>query len=127
MRRFIPSLTSRLETLVLDGFSREKESTRDLPVGLSFRDEIENASLLVAKVGPDRSSSLSPSQPGFRQRHEVRVEERLAICDSSNRSDEIAAANLLQDIARRAGNHRAEERFIIGERSQHQTSDVGGL
>ena len=39
--------------------------------------------------------------------------------------DKIVAADLLQHIASSSGHHRLEQRFLIGERGQHQADQIG--
>ena len=54
-----------------------------------------------------------------------RVEDRLAATDAAHRVDEVGAPDLLEHIARRTGDDRAEDGFVVGERSQHQARDLG--
>ena len=49
-----------------------------------------------------------------------RVEETLALSYSADSPDQVAALDLFQYVAGRPGHDRGEERFIVGERRQHQ-------
>ena len=41
------------------------------------------------------------------------------------RDDQLAAADLLQDVAGGAGHDRLEQRLVVGERGQHQAGQLG--
>ena len=47
--------------------------------------------------------------------------------DPADGIDQIGAPHLLQHVAGRAGHDRAEQRFVVGERGQHQARDLGVL
>ena len=72
-----------------------------------------------------RSSSLCLiPQPVEHLRGQLRVQQRLAGRHAANGVDEVDAADLLQQVARRAGHDRIEERLVIGERREDQALDL---
>ena len=52
------------------------------------------------------------------------VEQGFAPPYLANALDEIASLDLLEHVARRPGQDRGEQRLVVGERCQHQHSDV---
>ena len=56
---------------------------------------------------------------------ERRIQQRLPGCDPPHRVDDVGAADLLQQVARRAGDDRLEQRLVVGERREHDAGDLG--
>ena len=102
--------------VVLHGLVREEDLGRDLLVGLPLGDEREDLLLLLGqlrelvRIGAGRD----PPDPVEHLLGDRRVEERLAAPHRLERRDEVAGADLLEQVPRGAGDDRGEDRLLVG-------------
>ena len=73
------------------------------------------------------SEAVRASRGGLRMRSRTRAvangsSSELSGGDAAHAVDELDAAHLLQHVAGRAGHDRVEQRFVVVERRQHETS-----
>ena len=99
----------------------------DLLVRLAVGDRFEDALLLGREPGqllvPHEVLALAQAvQYWFRDRG---VQEAFSSTHSPDGPDELAALDLLEHVARGAGHDRGEERFVVGERCQHDDLGLG--
>src|SRR5262249_22515942 len=56
-----------------------------------------------------------------------RVEQAVALTHRTDRPDQVAAPDLLQDVAAGAGHDRGEQGFVVRKRGQHEYLGLGPL
>ncbi len=108
--------------VVLDGLFGEEELLADLAVGHSFGDEVEDSALLFGEGCKliDRRVAETFEYAGG----EKRIEEGLAPAHPADRIDDVGASHLLEQVPGGAGHDGAEEGFVVGERREHEASDI---
>ncbi len=109
--------------VVLDGLLGQVHRCRNLPVGLTIGDEIQNSTLLRREAGEARVDLGALAQAGQDPLGKNRIEKGLAGGDTSDCVDEICVLDLLQDISRSAGHDGGKERLVVGIRREHHTSN----
>ncbi len=119
-------LREQVRHVVLDRLLGQEELLAYLTVGHPLSDQVEDPAFLVRETR--KLVGLwwlaQPLQhPGGHQR----VEEGLTTADPADSVDKIGAAHLLQHVAGRSREDRAEQRFVVCERGEHQARDFGVL
>lgn len=111
--------------VVLHGLLGEVQGLADLAIGETIGHELKDLVLpggeegqAVVLLGP--STEALDDTGGDR-----RVEQRLAVGDTTDGVEQVVAAHLLQDVARGPGHHAVEERFVVGVGRQHHAGDLG--
>src|SRR5665811_177913 len=111
--------------VVLDRLVGEEDLGRDLLVRLPLRDEQEDLTLLRGQFGelvPVRPAGDDPDALEDLLGH-GRVEERLSPPDGLEGGDQVASADLLEQVATRAGDDRGEDRLLVGVAREHEDAD----
>ena len=106
-------------SVVAFGRSTRSHRPRELADVVGFVAQDPESQFVVDHVERDLAfvlENLGFSQDAMRRR----VEETLALSYSADSPDQVAALDLFQYVAGRPGHDRGEERFIVGERRQHQ-------
>src|SRR4249919_1615226 len=127
-RRLCPSLHAELgeqaRNIVLDGLLCEEQPFPNLSIGASFSDEIEDLAFPSSQAAGHRVRLNRMPQPIEQLLRDCRIQQRPPRRDLPDALDEVVSTNLLEQVARRAGHHRSEERIIVVVGSQNQTPDV---
>ena len=106
-------------------FSARNISVGDLTVGQAVGEERQDALLLRAQRRQPLVLGRRIAEPFDHPCRRERVEQRLTPGDPAHAVDQIAAAHLLQHVARRPGHDRVEQRLVVVERREHQAADLG--
>ena len=112
-------------------FSASPIALGDLAVRRALAEVREHASLLLGQVGEgagllEAARVAEPIEDAARDR---RVEQRPSGRHGSHGVDELARADPLQDVARRAGVDRVEQRLgvrVAGEHDDRRAAELGG-
>ena len=97
----------------------------NLAVREAVGDQPQNVPLLRAQASQElvflgvRAKTLDDAG-----RHR-RIEERPAGGDGAHRFDDVGTLDLLEDVSRRAGHDRLEQRVVVRERREHEALDLG--
>src|SRR6266511_3885778 len=107
--------------VVLDRLVREEDIGRDLLVRLSLGDEHQDLPFLRGErrqfvVGAPCGDPPDALQHPLR---DGRIEQRLTAPDGFESRDQIARADLLEEVARSAGNDGRQDRLVVRERGEH--------
>ena len=88
----------------------------DLPVREAVGDQPQDVPLLAAQARKQLVFLGALAQALEDARRHRRIEERPAGGDGAHRLDDVRTLDLLEDVSRRAGHDRLEQRFVVRER-----------
>ena len=101
--------------VVLHCLLREEQPLANLPVRQALPDQLENLPLLARQASERIGAPGCISHPRHHPAGGLRVEQRLAAGDGSDRSDEVGALDLLEHVACGAGHDGVEQRLVVAE------------
>src|SRR5215469_8885242 len=115
--------------VVLDRLLGQLQPGADLAVGVSLRDQRQDALLLGRQAG---KALVAPQVLALAQALEHGggaggVEQALSLTDRADGPDQVAAADLLQDVTTGASHDGSKEGLVICERGEHQYLRVRSL
>ena len=102
--------------VILDCLVAELQRGRNFLVGQTFRHQSQHALFLRRKgLSPHRAGLSRPDfDPIQRPMGEGRIENRLTVGNGTNRSDQQAGVDILEDVSLCAGQHGRQGGIIIG-------------